>query len=60
MGSDAPNAPRESPDCAGQAKALRAGEPNRETMRERAAHAGPISDDTLVYVIELHAVSPHA
>jgi hypothetical protein len=35
----------------------RAGEPDRETMRARAAHAGPIHDDTLVYRIELHAVS---
>ena len=36
----------------------RAGEPNRETLRDRAAHAGPIGEDTLVYVIEFHAVSP--
>ncbi len=35
----------------------RAGEPDRETMRRRAAHAGPIEDDTLVYRIEFHAVS---
>ena len=35
----------------------RAGEPDRETLRERAAHAGPIDEDTLVYRIELHAVS---
>jgi hypothetical protein len=34
----------------------RAGEPDRETMRRRAAHAGPIDDDTLVYRIEFHAV----
>ena len=34
-----------------------AGEPDRETLRERAAHAGPIEEDTLVYRIELHAVS---
>jgi hypothetical protein len=34
-----------------------AGEPDRETLRERAAHAGPIHDDTLVYRIEFHAVS---
>ena len=34
-----------------------AGEPDRETLRERAAHAGPIDEDTLVYRIELHAVS---
>ena len=36
----------------------RAGEPDRETLRRRAAHAGPIHDDTLVYRIEFHAVSP--
>ena len=36
----------------------RAGEPDRETLRERAAHAGPIGEDTLVYRIELHAVGP--
>jgi hypothetical protein len=35
-----------------------AGEPDRETLRRRAAHAGPIDEDTLVYRIELHAVSP--
>ena len=36
----------------------RAGESDRETLRERAAHAGPIAEDTLVYRIEFHAVSP--
>ena len=34
----------------------RAGEPDRE-LRQRAAHAGPIDEDTLVYRIEFHAVS---
>lgn len=34
----------------------RAGEPDRETLRRRAAHAGPIDDDTLVYRIEFHVV----
>jgi hypothetical protein len=34
----------------------RAGEPDRETLRQRAAHAGPIDEDTLVYRIEFHAV----
>jgi hypothetical protein len=34
----------------------RAGELDRETMRERAAHAGPIDEDTLVYRIEFHVV----
>ena len=36
----------------------RAGEPDRETMRRRAAHAGPIDEDTLVYRIEFHAAMP--
>ena len=36
----------------------RAGEPDRETLRLRAAHAGPIDEDTLVYRIEFHPVSP--
>jgi hypothetical protein len=35
----------------------RAGEPDRETLRQRAAHAGPIDEDTLVYRIEFHAAS---
>jgi hypothetical protein len=33
-----------------------AGEPDRETLRQRAAHAGPIDEDTLVYRIEFHPV----
>ena len=41
-----------------EADVRRAGEPDRETLRDRAAHAGPIDEDTLVYRIELHAVSP--
>jgi hypothetical protein len=36
----------------------RAGEPDRETLRKRAAHAGPIDEDTLVYRIEFHAELP--
>ena len=36
----------------------RAGEPDRETLRRRAAHAGPIHEDTLVYRIEFHSLSP--
>ena len=35
----------------------RAGEPDRETLRQRAAHAGPIDEDTLVYRIEFHSLS---
>jgi hypothetical protein len=40
-----------------EADVRRAGEPDRETLRDRAAHAAPIYEDTLVYRIELHAVS---
>jgi hypothetical protein len=36
----------------------RSGEPDREALRLRAAHAGPIDDDTLVYRVEFHIVSP--
>jgi hypothetical protein len=32
----------------------RSGETDREALRRRAAHAGPISDDTLVYRVEFH------
>jgi len=31
---------------------------SRETLRQRTAHAGAIEEDTLVYRIEFHAVSP--
>ena len=34
----------------------RCGERDRESLRRRAAHAGPISDDTLLYRIEFHLV----
>jgi hypothetical protein len=33
-----------------------AGEPDLESLRRRAAHAGPIDADTLVYRIEFHLV----
>jgi hypothetical protein len=36
----------------------RSGERDREALRTRAAHAGPIDDDTLVYRIEFHVVEP--
>ncbi len=36
----------------------RAGEHDRAALRQRAAHAGPIDEDTLVYRIEFHAVEP--
>ena len=34
----------------------RAGEADRESLRARAAQAGPIGDDTLVYRIAFHVV----
>jgi hypothetical protein len=34
----------------------RTGEPDLGSLRRRAAHAGPIHDDTLVYRIEFHVV----
>ena len=36
----------------------RSGECDREALRDRAAHAGPIDEGTLVYRIEFHAVLP--
>jgi hypothetical protein len=36
----------------------RTGEPDRETLRRRAAHAGPINDGTLLYRVEFHLVKP--
>jgi hypothetical protein len=33
-----------------------AGEPDRETLRRRAAHAGPIDDGTLLYRVAFHPV----
>lgn len=38
----------------------RAGEQDRESLRRRAAHAGPVGDDTLLYRIEFHLVPPAA
>jgi hypothetical protein len=34
----------------------RSGESDREQLRRRAAHAGPVDEDTLVYRIEFHVV----
>lgn len=34
----------------------RSGEADRESLRRRAAHAGPIDDDTLLYRVEFHPV----
>lgn len=33
------------------------GERDREALRTRAAHAGPITDDTFVFRIEFHVVA---
>ena len=35
---------------------VRTGEPDVETLRRRAAHAGPIQDDTVLYRVEFHVV----
>jgi hypothetical protein len=34
----------------------RSGEPDMATLRQRAAHAGPIDEHTLIYRIEFHVV----
>jgi hypothetical protein len=36
----------------------RTGEDDLGSLRARAAHAGPIDDDTLVYRVEFHVVEP--
>ena len=36
----------------------RSGEKDRESLRRRAAHAGPVADDTLLYRVEFHLVDP--
>ena len=38
------------------AEVRRCGEHDRESLRVRTAHAGPVRDDTLVYRIEFHVV----
>jgi hypothetical protein len=35
----------------------RAGEPDRESLRYRAAHAGPITEDTLLFRVQFHLVT---
>ena len=35
----------------------RCGEVDREVLRRRTAHAGPVTDDTFVYRIEFHVVA---
>jgi len=42
------------------ADVARAGEPDREALRCRAAHAGPIGDGTLLYRVEFHPVQGSA
>jgi hypothetical protein len=45
------------PFCAiEEADVRRSGEDDLEALRRRAAHAGPIDDDTLLYRIEFHVV----
>ena len=36
----------------------RSGERDLESLRQRAAHAGPIADDTLLYRVEFHLETP--
>jgi hypothetical protein len=38
------------------ADVLRSGELDRESLRRRAAHAGPIADDTELYRVQFHIV----
>ena len=40
-----------------RADVRRSGERDLESLRARAAHAGPIDDDTQVYRIEFHVIS---
>ena len=40
-----------------RADVRRSGEQDREELRRRAAHAGPIDDDTLLYRVEFHVVA---
>jgi hypothetical protein len=38
----------------------RSGERDRESLRDRAAHAGPIAEHTLVYRVDFHVVTRDA
>ena len=40
-----------------EADVRRAGEPDLESLRRRAAHAGPIHEETLLHRIEFHPVT---
>jgi hypothetical protein len=35
----------------------RSGERDRESLRQRAAHSGPVADGTLLYRVEFHLVA---
>jgi hypothetical protein len=39
-----------------EADIRRTGEPDLESLRRRAAHAGPVNDETVLYRIEFHVV----
>ncbi len=39
------------------AQAKRAGSANREALRELIAHAGPVTDETIVHRIDFHRVT---
>jgi len=41
-----------------EADVRRSGEKDLESLRQRAAHAGPIADDTLLYRVEFHLTEP--
>jgi hypothetical protein len=41
-----------------EADIRRSGEEDRESLRQRAAHAGPIAEDTLLYRVEFHLAAP--
>jgi hypothetical protein len=43
-----------------QADVDRSGERDRESLRRQAAHAGPITDDTLVYRVEFYVIEESA
>ena len=42
--------------CIDAADLRRSGEADLESLRKRAAHTGPIVDDTLLYRIEFHVI----
>jgi uncharacterized protein YqfB (UPF0267 family) len=40
-----------------EADLRRSGEADLEALRRRAAHAGPVGDDTMLYRVEFHSVA---